>query len=42
MVVADELTQTFVNLLQPRRAIFEDPIERIADGCCTFLSSSDT
>ena len=37
MVVADELTQTFVNLLQPRRAIFEDPIERIADGCRTFL-----
>ncbi len=37
MVVADELTQTFVNLRQPRRAIFEDPIERIADGCRTFL-----
>lgn len=37
MEVADELTQTFVNLLQPRRAIFEDPIERIADGCRTFL-----
>lgn len=37
MVVADELTQTFVDLLQPRRAIFEDPIERIADGCRTFL-----
>ena len=37
MVVADELTQTFVNLLQPRRAVFEDPIERIADGCRTFL-----
>lgn len=37
MVVADELTQTFVNLLQPRRASFEDPIERIADGCRTFL-----
>ena len=41
MEVADELTQTFVDLLQPRRAIFEDPIERIADGCRTFLSSSD-
>ena len=40
MVVADELTQTFVELLQPRRAIFEDPIERIADGCCTFLSQA--
>ena len=40
MVVADELTQTFVHLLQPRRAIFEDPIERIADGCCTFLSQA--
>ena len=37
MAVADELTQTFVNLLQPRRAIFKDPIERIADGCYTFL-----
>jgi len=37
MVVADELTQTFVDLLQPRRATFEDPIERIADGCRTFL-----
>ena len=40
MVVADELTQTFVDLLQPRRAIFEDPIERIADGCRTFLSQA--
>ena len=40
MAVADELTQTFVNLLQPRRAIFEDPIERIADGCRTFLSQA--
>lgn len=37
MVVADELTQTFVDLLQPRRAIFEHPVERIADGCRTFL-----
>jgi AcrR family transcriptional regulator len=37
MAVADELTQTFVDLLQPRRAIFRDPIERIADGCHTFL-----
>ena len=37
MVVADELTQTFVDLLQPRRAIFKDPIERIADGSYTFL-----
>ncbi|MCP4620123.1 MAG: TetR/AcrR family transcriptional regulator [Bradyrhizobium sp.] len=37
MTVADELTQTFVDLLQPRRAIFKDPIERIADGCSTFL-----
>src|SRR5262245_4398203 len=37
MAVADELTETFVDLLQPRRAIFEDPIERIADGCYTFL-----
>jgi AcrR family transcriptional regulator len=37
MAVADELTQTFVDLLQPRRAIFRDPIERIADGCYTFL-----
>jgi AcrR family transcriptional regulator len=35
--VADELTETFVNLLQPRRAIFKAPIERIADGCYTFL-----
>ena len=35
--VADELTETFVDLLQPRRAIFEAPIERIADGCYTFL-----
>jgi AcrR family transcriptional regulator len=42
MVVADELTQTFVNLLQPRRAIFEDPIERIADGCRTFLHQATT
>ncbi len=40
MAVADELTQTFVDLLQPRRAIFEDPIERIADGCHTFLSQA--
>ena len=40
MVVADELTQTFVDLLQPRRALFEDPIERIADGCRTFLSQA--
>lgn len=37
MAVADELTQTFVDLQQPRRAIFEDPLERIADGCHTFL-----
>jgi AcrR family transcriptional regulator len=37
MAVADELTETFVRLLQPRRAIFEDPVERIADGCYTFL-----
>jgi Transcriptional regulator len=37
MAVADELTQAFVDLLQPRRAIFKDPIERIADGCRTFL-----
>jgi AcrR family transcriptional regulator len=37
MTVADELTQTFVNLLRPRRAIFSDPVERIADGCYTFL-----
>jgi AcrR family transcriptional regulator len=37
MAVADELTGTFVSLLQPRRAIFKDPIERIADGCYTFL-----
>ncbi|MBR0691896.1 TetR/AcrR family transcriptional regulator [Bradyrhizobium lablabi] len=36
MAVADELTETFVDLLQPRRAIF-DPVERIADGCYTFL-----
>ena len=40
MAVADELTQAFVDLLQPRRAIFEDPIERIADGCGTFLSQA--
>jgi AcrR family transcriptional regulator len=40
MAVADELTQTFVDLLEPRRAIFENPIERIADGCCTFLSQA--
>lgn len=37
MAVADELTESFVALLQPRRAIFKDPIERIADGCRTFL-----
>ena len=37
MAVADELTQAFVDLLQPRRAIFKDPVERIADGCRTFL-----
>lgn len=37
MAVADELTQTFVSLLKPRRRIFEDPVERIADGCYTFL-----
>jgi AcrR family transcriptional regulator len=37
MAVADELTESFVELLQPRRAIFTDPIERIADGCRTFL-----
>jgi AcrR family transcriptional regulator len=37
MAVADELTQTFVNLLRPRRSVFKDPIERIADGCYTFL-----
>jgi AcrR family transcriptional regulator len=37
MAVADELTEAFVDLLQPRRAIFEDPVERIADGCYTFL-----
>ena len=37
MTVADELTQIFVGLLRPRRAIFSDPIERIADGCFTFL-----
>lgn len=37
MAVADELTQTFVDLLQPRRAIFTDPVERLADGCHTFL-----
>jgi AcrR family transcriptional regulator len=37
MTVADELTQTFVSLLRPRRATFSDPIERIADGCFTFL-----
>lgn len=37
MAVADELTQTFVNLLRPRRSVFKDPVERIADGCYTFL-----
>ena len=37
MAGGDELTQAFVDLLQPRRAIFKDPIERIADGCRTFL-----
>jgi AcrR family transcriptional regulator len=37
MAVADDLTETFVELLQPRRAIFEDPVERLADGCYTFL-----
>ncbi len=37
MAVADEVTQSFVDLLQPRRAILKDPIERIADGCYTFL-----
>ena len=37
IAVADELTQTFVDLLQPRRSTFTDPIERIADGCHTFL-----
>ena len=40
MAVADELTQTFVDLLQPRRAIFENPVERIADGCRTFLQQA--
>jgi AcrR family transcriptional regulator len=40
MAVADELTQTFVDLLQPRRAIFEHPVERIADGCRTFLQQA--
>ena len=35
-----ELTQTFVDLLQPRRAIFEHPVERIADGCRTFLQQA--
>lgn len=37
MAVADELTERFVDLLEPRRATFEDPIEWIAHGCYTFL-----
>lgn len=37
MAVADEVTQTFVDLLRPRRARFLDPVERIADGCFTFM-----
>src|SRR5262249_22689442 len=37
MAVADELTETFVTLLQPRRAVIKDPIGRIADGCHTFM-----
>jgi AcrR family transcriptional regulator len=37
MAVANELTETFVSLLEPRRAIFKDPVERIADGCHMFL-----
>jgi AcrR family transcriptional regulator len=37
MTVADGLTETFVELLQPHRDAFEDPIERIANGCYTFL-----
>jgi AcrR family transcriptional regulator len=37
MAVADELTEVFVDLLQTRRATFEDPIEWIANGCYTFL-----
>ena len=37
MAIADELTQGFVNLLEPRREIFTDPISRIVDGCHTFL-----
>ena len=40
MAVADELTETFVDLLQPRRAIFNNPIERVADGCYTFIDQA--
>jgi AcrR family transcriptional regulator len=37
MAVADELAEAFVTMLQPRRTIVDDPVERIADGCLTFM-----
>jgi AcrR family transcriptional regulator len=40
MAVADELAQSFVELLEPRRSRLNNPIELIADGCFTFIDQA--
>jgi AcrR family transcriptional regulator len=39
-VVADELAREFDDLLQPRRLLLDDPLERIAAGCGAFINQA--